>query len=163
MNRQDHGSWCLLVQSRPLLDLTPVTAPPLIRKTPLSQRAKTKIKGGSTSPAVSPHSEPAWTLLWVASASALNKLLLCSLWSSVYVCVLPSRSSTRFFWISWTRVWGFPGGASGKEPTCQCRRHKRHRFGPWVKKIPWRRVQQPTPVFLPGESHGQRSLAGYSP
>ena len=36
-------------------------------------------------------------------------------------------------------------------------------FNPWVGKIPWRRVQQPTPVFLPGESHGQRSLAGYSP
>ena len=47
---------------------------------------------------------------------------------------------------------GFPGGASGKEPTCQCRRHKRRGFDPWVKKIPWRRAWQPTPVFLPGES-----------
>ena len=36
-------------------------------------------------------------------------------------------------------------------------------FDPWVGKIPWRRVWQPTPVFLPGESHGQSSLAGYSP
>ena len=36
-------------------------------------------------------------------------------------------------------------------------------FNPWVRKIPWRRKWQPTPVFLPGESHGQRSLAGYSP
>ena len=45
---------------------------------------------------------------------------------------------------------------------CQ-RRHKRHRFEPWVRKIPWRRKWQPTPVFLPGESHGQRSLAGYRP
>ena len=36
-------------------------------------------------------------------------------------------------------------------------------FDPWVGKIPWRRAQQPTPVFLPGESHGQRILAGYSP
>ena len=35
--------------------------------------------------------------------------------------------------------------------------------GPWVRKIPWKRTWQPTPVFLPGESHGQRSLAGYSP
>ena len=39
---------------------------------------------------------------------------------------------------------GFPGGkeiwASGKEPTSQCRRHKRHRFHPWVRKIPWRRA-----------------------
>ena len=40
---------------------------------------------------------------------------------------------------------------------------KRHRFDPWVRRIPWRRAWQPTPVSLPGESHGQRSLAGYSP
>ena len=39
----------------------------------------------------------------------------------------------------------------------------RPRFDPWVRKIPWRRKWQPTPVFWPGESHGQRSLAGYSP
>ena len=58
---------------------------------------------------------------------------------------------------------GFPGGASGKEPACQCRRHKRHGFNPWVMKIPWRRAQQPTPIFLPGESHGQRHPAGCSP
>ena len=36
-------------------------------------------------------------------------------------------------------------------------------FNPWVKKIPWRRKWQPTPVFLPGKSHGQKSLVGYSP
>ena len=36
-------------------------------------------------------------------------------------------------------------------------------FVPWVGKIPWRRKWQPTPVFLPGQSHGQRSLVGYSP
>ena len=47
---------------------------------------------------------------------------------------------------------GFPGGVSGKEPACQCRRRKRHRFDSWVRKIPWRRMWQPTPVFLPGES-----------
>ena len=58
---------------------------------------------------------------------------------------------------------GFPGGASGKEPACQCRRHKRHGLDPWVGKIPWRRKWQPIPVFLPEESHGQRNLAGYSP
>ena len=44
-----------------------------------------------------------------------------------------------------------------------CQYCRRHRFDPWVGKIPWRRAWQPTPVFLPGESHGQRSLAGYSP
>ena len=52
---------------------------------------------------------------------------------------------------------------SGKEPTWWCRRLKRLRFDPWVGKIPWRRKRQLTPVCLPGESHGQRSLAGYSP
>ena len=40
---------------------------------------------------------------------------------------------------------------------------KRLRFDPWVGIIPWRRAWQPTPVFLPGEFHGQRSLVGYSP
>jgi len=58
---------------------------------------------------------------------------------------------------------GLPGGADGKEPDCQYRRHKKHRLDPWVRKIPWRRAWQPTPVFLPGESPGLRSLAGYSP
>ena len=58
---------------------------------------------------------------------------------------------------------GFPGGASGKESACQSRRRKRHRFHPWIGKILSRRTWQPTPVFLPGESHGQRRLVGYSP
>ena len=49
--------------------------------------------------------------------------------------------------------WSFPGGARSKETTCQCRIHKRPGFHPWVGKIPWRRAWQPTPVFLPGESH----------
>ena len=40
---------------------------------------------------------------------------------------------------------------------------KRHGFDPWVDKIPWRRVWQPSPLFLPEESYGQRSLVGYSP
>ena len=57
----------------------------------------------------------------------------------------------------------FQADASGKESSCQCRRCKRHGFDPWVGKIPWRRARQPTPVLLPGKSHGQRSLAGYSP
>ena len=48
-------------------------------------------------------------------------------------------------------------------PPASAGRCKRHRFNPWVGKIPWRRAQQPTPAFLPGESHGQRSLAGCSP
>ena len=53
-----------------------------------------------------------------------------------------------------------PCWLSGKESACQC---KRQEFDPWVRKIPCRRKWQATPVFLPGEFHGHRSLAGYSP
>ena len=59
-----------------------------------------------------------------------------------------------------TKQKGIPGGASGKESTCQC---SRGGLDAWVRNIPWRRRWQPTPVFLPGESQGQRSPAGYSP
>ena len=52
---------------------------------------------------------------------------------------------------------------SGKEPTFQCKRHERLKFDPWVGKIPWKRKWQPTPVFLTGKSHAQRSPAVYSP
>ena len=54
-------------------------------------------------------------------------------------------------------------GTSDKEPAYQYRRHKRHRVDSWVGRIPWRRAWQPTPVFLPGKSQGQRSLGGYRP
>ena len=53
-----------------------------------------------------------------------------------------------------------PRWLSSKESAFQCRRLN---FNPWVGKTPWRRKWQPTSVFLPGESQGQRSLAGYSP
>ena len=52
---------------------------------------------------------------------------------------------------------------SGKESTCQCRRHTRYGFNPWVGKIPGNRKWQPVPVFLPGKFHGQRNIVGYSP
>ena len=57
-------------------------------------------------------------------------------------------------------VYCFPGGSAGKEIRLQCRRS---RFDPWLGKIPWRREWLSTPVFLPGEFYGQRSLAGYRP
>ena len=56
-------------------------------------------------------------------------------------------------------ILGLPRWLSGKEPTCQCRRHK---SDPWVGKSPWRRRWQLTLVCLPGKFHGQRSLAGCS-
>jgi len=52
------------------------------------------------------------------------------------------------------------GGASSKEPACQCRRRRTPGFDTWVEKILWKRAWQPAPVFLPGKSQGQRSLAG---
>ena len=70
------------------------------------------------------------------------------------------------YFICWFRLrnsktqTGLSRWLSGEESAYQSRRL---RFIPWVKKIPWRREWQPTPVFLPGKSHGQRSLAGYSP
>ena len=67
------------------------------------------------------------------------------------------------FGCSKDKSMGFPGGASGKESPCQCRRHKRHRFDPWVQMMPWRRKWQLTPVFLPGKSQRQRSPLLYSP
>ena len=53
---------------------------------------------------------------------------------------------------------GFPGGSVVKNLPA-----RRQGFDPWVRKIPWRRKWLPIPVLLPGKSHGQRSLVGYSP
>ena len=76
----------------------------------------------------------------------------------------PSNSLLVTIWALFSLLIGtyFPGGTSGKEPTCQCRRHKILGFDPW-RKISWRRKWQPTAAFLPGESHGQGSPASYSP
>ena len=56
-------------------------------------------------------------------------------------------------------IWGFPGSSDSKESACNA---GDPRLDPWVEKIPWRREWQLTPVFLPGESHGQRSPVSYS-
>ena len=78
---------------------------------------------------------------------------------------LQSIGSQSWTWLSdfhlQPLLQGYPGSTDCKEVTCQCRRHKRLGFNPRVGKIPWRRAWQPTPEFLPGESHGQRSLMGY--
>jgi len=58
---------------------------------------------------------------------------------------------------------GFRGGASGKELACQFRKYKRCGFNPCVREIPWIRKWQPTPVFFPRKSHGQRNPTSYSP
>ena len=79
----------------------------------------------------------------------------------VYLSVTQMRKHQRLFVFAKVIVMDMrlPGGASEKEPTCKCRRHERNRFYPRVGKIPWRRAWLPTPVFLPGQSYGQKSLA----
>ena len=62
----------------------------------------------------------------------------------------------NFSWVFLSSL-DFPGGSDSKESACNVGRPE---FDPWVGKIPWRRKWQPTLVFLPGKSHGQRSLAG---
>jgi len=57
----------------------------------------------------------------------------------------------------------FPGGSVCKESTCNAEDAGRHEFDPQVRTIPWMWAWQLTPVFLPGKSHGERSLVGYSP
>ena len=101
---------------------------------------------------------------WIGDSGSVPRLK----WWRQGLCLVQCSSG----WIvimepkSWALLWpvlGFPCGTGGKEPACQCRRHKRCGFYPWVRKIPWKRAWQPTSVFLPGECHGQRSLVGYSP
>ena len=70
-----------------------------------------------------------------------------------FVCVIIIRNQ----YIDPNCNGGLPWWLSNKESTCQ------FRFHPWVGKIPWRRKWQPTPIFLPGKSHGQRGLVDYSP
>ena len=70
-----------------------------------------------------------------------------------YYCLHPCVSVLITF------ILGLPRWFCDKEYICKFRRHG---FNPWVRKIPWRRKCQPTPVFLPGKSHGQKRLAGYS-
>ena len=79
-----------------------------------------------------------------------------------HLCQLNQKTDNDFNWYVSMDLSGFPGCTSGKEPSYQCRRHKRHKFNPWVGKIPWRRAWQPTPVFLPGESAWTEEPGGLS-
>ena len=80
---------------------------------------------------------------------------------------LYESSNTKYStWIIWSRLmidkWASPV-AQWWRILLWCRSHRRHGFNPWARKIFWRKAWQPTPVFLPAEPHGQKSLAGYSP
>ena len=94
-------------------------------------------------------------LCWVQGQKAKR-------WPSIY-CAHECWGDHCNFCVCVCSCVDFPGGTSGKEPACQCRRRERRGFDPWVRKIPWKREWQPTKVFLPGESHEQRNLAGYGP
>ena len=97
-------------------------------------------------------------------------LLFQDCWNETYMMKLtvPFRILTLsfkqcFFFNMIVLKQGFPGDTSDKVPACHCRRLKKCWFDPWIRKIPWRRAWHPNPGFLPGESHGQRCLAGYGP
>ena len=97
----------------------------------------------------------------VSACTHLACLCVCPTLSTYLDCSKPPPPPSSFFLIiKLYMLGGFPGGLGGLSVCLQCRTP---RFNPWVGKIPWRRAWQPTPVFLPGESQGQRSLVGYSP
>ena len=77
-----------------------------------------------------------------SSLNYSNSNIVLTLWTNATVITTSIQSKLH------------PGGASGEESTGQCRRQRRHWFNPWVRKIPWRRAWQPTPVFLPEKFHG---------
>ena len=98
-----------------------------------------------------------WLGLWLPRAQV--QLLVRELCPQAAQPKIENTSTLK----KWTvPLYSLPGGSEGKEAACSAGDEGRPGFDPWVGKIP-RRRWQPTPVLLPGESHGQRSLAGYSP
>ena len=95
-------------------------------------------------------------------ASSTNTLLRGQL-QGVQVCPSEALRPKPLFAFALLLRPGFPGGSVCKEPTCNSGDIGRLEFIPQVGKISWWRAWQPTPVFLPGGSHGQRSLVGDSP
>ena len=75
----------------------------------------------------------------------------------------PRLASSQVAYMDMYSALWLPRWHDGKESTCQCRRRKRCGFYPWLRKIPWSRKWQLTPVFSLGKFHGQRSLVGYGP
>ena len=94
-------------------------------------------------------------------------------WFSIAWSIHTMHASNNTQWEVWPwessfviegnfRTSGLPRWLGGEESGYQCSRLRRWEFNPWVGKIPWRRKWQPTPLFLPGKSHGQRSLVAYN-
>ena len=87
----------------------------------------------------------------------------CFIIRSLYLFMKCGRNKPEEAPFSLEDLGGVSKCLSGKESTCQYRRCRRHGFHSWVRKAPWRRKWQPTPVFFPGQSHGQKNLVGCSP
>ena len=81
-------------------------------------------------------------------------------YSDLILLIAPSALTNTEYTVRLISDVDFPGGSVVKKSACQCRRCG---FNPSIRKILWKREWQPTPVFLPGRSHEQRSLVGYSP
>ena len=89
---------------------------------------------------------------WKGKVKSLSRVrLLVTPWTVAHQASPSMGFSRQEYW----------SGLPLPSPDCQCRRRKRHTFDPWVRKITWRRAWQPTPIFLPGESQGQKNLVGY--
>ena len=75
-----------------------------------------------------------------------------------------AKSQTQLKWLNtYFGIWDMLASSLVAQSVKKPPASRRPRFSPWVRKTPWRRKWQPTPVFLPGETHGQRNLEGYSP
>ena len=95
-------------------------------------------------------------ILLFSSGTSFMCMLVCSM--------IPHRSPRLYSFLFIPFLgWELTQWLSSKESDCNSGAAGRCRFNPWVGKIPWKRERLPNPVFLPGKSHGQRSLVGYSP
>ena len=113
------------------------------------------------------HPMAKWTSSFILSPSWASKWKM-SLWAQHWDKLSGLRWDgqkllLRSLYYFLTKNMASPAGSAVKRICLQCRRLRRGRFNTWLGKIPWKGAWQPTPVFLPEESHGQRSLAVYSP
>ena len=102
---------------------------------------------------------PEFYFLFESSAFQIgNKIVICFPWHHTFMLLISKKMSSKYLSLKTTVIAiGLSRWLRGKEPTCQCKRHRGRGLDPWVRKIPWRRKWQPTPVFLPGESLGRGS------
>ena len=125
-------------------------------------RAAVRIPSSVNGPALPSPGRCCWThWLCRAARSCGNRIVCISLGKANMRLKYKRKGVLRVaFYVPPARPARLPKQPHGKASACQCRRY---RFDLWVGKIPWKRKWQPAPVFLPGKSHGQRSLEGYGP